>query len=126
MVDGADAAIVELGGNDGLRGLDPERMRANLSEILDRLAAHHIPVLLTGMFAPPNLGPDYQKEFRGVFDSLGNRPGVIYDPFLLEGVAEVPALNQADGLHPNAAGVRKIVGRLLPEVERLLAEARGR
>ena len=120
--DGADAAIVELGGNDGLRGIDPRDTEANLSAILDELARRHIPVLLTGMYAPPNLGADYEKAFRAVFDRLGKRPGVIYDPFFLQGVALDPALHQADGLHPNAAGVRRIVARLLPKVEKLLAE----
>lgn len=117
-----DAAIVELGANDGLRGLDPSEMRGNLAAILNELAAKRIPVLLCGMYAPPNLGPDYERHYRAVFDALGRRAGVIYDPFYLAGVAEVPGLNQADGMHPNAAGVRKIVARLLPEVEQLLAE----
>jgi acyl-CoA thioesterase-1 len=123
LADGADVAIVELGANDGLRGVDPKDMAANLTAILDTLAAKHIPVLLTGMFAPPNLGPDYERAFRAVFDALGRRPGVLYDPFFLQDIAEVPALTQADGLHPNAAGVRRVVARLLPLVDRLLAEA---
>jgi acyl-CoA thioesterase I len=120
--DGADAAIVELGANDGLRGLDPKDMEANLTAILDHLAAKHIPVLLTGMYAPPNLGPDYENAFRAVFDRLGKRPGILYDPFFLEGVALHPELIQGDGLHPNAEGVRHEVARLLPVVEQLLAE----
>lgn len=124
LANGADAAIVELGANDGLRGLDPARMEANLAAILDRLAALGMPVLFTGMFAPPNLGPDYQAAFRGAFDRLGQRPGLIYDPFFLDGVAGVPALNQDDRLHPNAAGVRHIVARLLPLVEQLLARVK--
>ena len=119
--DGADAAIVELGANDGLRGIDPTDMEANLTAILDALAAKHIPVLLTGMYAPPNLGPDYEKAFRAVFDNLGKRPGVLYDPFFLDGVAMQPDLNQADGLHPNAEGVKREVARLLPLVEQLVA-----
>jgi acyl-CoA thioesterase-1 len=120
--DGADAAIVELGANDGLRGLDPGDMQANLTAILDELAAKHIPVLLTGMYAPPNLGPDYQKAFRAVFDTIGKRPGVLYDPFFLQDVAMQPDLIQADNLHPNAEGVKREVARLLPMVEQLLAE----
>jgi acyl-CoA thioesterase-1 len=120
--DGVDAAIVELGANDGLRGLDPAEMAKNLSAILDTLARKRIPVLLTGMYAPPNLGQDYQAAFRAVFDHLGSRPGVLYDPFFLAGVATDPALKQADGLHPNAEGVRRIVARILPLVERLLTE----
>jgi acyl-CoA thioesterase-1 len=119
--DGADAAIVELGANDGLRGLDPKDMETNLTAILDALAAKHIPVLLTGMYAPPNLGPDYQTEFRAVFDRLGKRPGLLYDPFFLQGVAMHPELTQADGLHPTAEGVKREVARLLPLVEQLLS-----
>ena len=120
--DGADAAIVELGANDGLRGLDPKDMEANLTAILDALAAKHIPVLLTGMYAPPNLGPDYEKAFRAVFDKLGKRPGVLYDPFFLQDVAMHPELIQADGLHPNAEGVKREVARLLPLVEQLVGQ----
>lgn len=120
---GADAAVVELGGNDGLRALDPKDTEANLRAILDALAARHIPVLLSGMYAPPNLGAAYGRQFRAVFDRLGQRPGVLYDPFFLQGVATNPKLSQADGIHPNAAGVTVIVARLLPLVERLLAEA---
>ena len=122
---GADAAIVELGGNDGLRGLDPNAMQQNLTAILDRLAAVHVKVLLTGMYPPGNFGPDYSREFHAVFDRLGQRPGVLYDPFFLEGVATDPALNQPDGLHPNAQGVARIVARLLPLVTRLLGEVRA-
>jgi acyl-CoA thioesterase-1 len=117
---GADAALVELGANDGLRGNDPGEMAANLTAILDALAARHIPVLLSGMYAPPNYGADYDAAFAGVFDRLGHRPGVIFDRFFLDGVAADPALNQPDHLHPNAEGVRRIVARLLPQVEQLL------
>ena len=120
--DGADAAIVELGANDGLRGVDPADTEANLTAILDKLAAKHIPVLLSGMYAMPNLGADYGAAFRAVFDRLGKRPGVLYDPFFLQDVATIPALNQPDGMHPNAEGVKRIVARLLPLVEKLLTE----
>jgi len=122
--DGADAAILELGANDGLRGSEPREMEANLAAILDALAARHIPVLLTGMYAPPNLGADYEKEFRAVFDRLGARPGLLYDPFFLDGVAGDASLNQPDHLHPNPQGVRRVVARILPRVEQLLAEVR--
>ena len=123
--DGADAAIVELGANDGLRGLPPAEMERNLTAVLDRLAARRVKVLLSGMYPPPNYGPDYTRDYRAVFDRLGRRPGLLYDPFFLEGVAAVPALNQADGLHPTAEGIARIVARLLPLVERLLTEAQG-
>jgi acyl-CoA thioesterase I len=120
--DGADVAIVELGANDGLRGVDPKALETNLTAILDALASRHIPVLLAGMYAPPNFGPDYQQAFRAVFDRLGKRPGVLYEPFFLEGVATIPDLNQADHMHPNPDGVRLIVARILPLVEKLLTE----
>ena len=123
LSDGADAAIVELGGNDGLRGIDPRDTRANLTAILDALAARHIPVLFTGMYAPPNLGDDYQHEFRAVFDELGKRPELIYDPFFLAGVAGDPALNQDDHMHPNPAGVQRVVDRIAPLVAKLLERA---
>ena len=124
LADGADAALVELGGNDGLRGLDPAGTEANLAAILDTLAAKRIPVLLTGMLAPPNLGAEYGRAFQAVFTRLGQRPDVIADPFFLEGVAADPALNQPDRIHPNPEGVRRIVARLLPAMERLLAQVK--
>jgi acyl-CoA thioesterase-1 len=125
LAGGADAAIVELGANDGLRGLDPAEMGRNLTAILDRLAAKHVKVLLSGMYPPANFGPDYTRAFRAVFDLLGQRPGVLYDPFFLDGVALEPGLVQADGMHPNAQGVVRIVQRLLPLVSRLLGEVRA-
>jgi acyl-CoA thioesterase-1 len=130
LADGADAALVELGGNDGLRGLDPAGTEANLAAILDALAARRIPTLLSGMVAPPNLGAEYGVAFAGVFAAayarLGARTGLLYDPFFLEGVAANPALNQPDRIHPNPEGVRRIVARLLPLMERLLALAAAR
>jgi acyl-CoA thioesterase-1 len=125
LADGADAAIVELGANDGLRGLDPAAMERNLTAILDQLDAKHVKVLLSGMYPLGNFGPDYTRDFRAVFDRLGQRPGILYDPFFLDGVALVPSLTQPDGLHPNAEGVARIVARLLPLVLRLLGEARA-
>ena len=120
LAEGADVALVELGGNDGLRALPPAATEANLAAILDELAGRRIRVLLSGMLAPPNLGPDYGAAFNGGFARLGRREGVIFDPFFLEGVAGDPALNQADGIHPNPAGVKRVVARLLPLVEKLL------
>jgi len=121
LADNPQAAIVELGGNDGLRGLPPAETRRNLEAILDRLAARRIPVLLTGMLAPPNLGADYGREFAAVFHDLARaRPEVVFDSFFLEGVAGDPALNQADGIHPNPQGVERVIARILPAVEALL------
>jgi len=124
LADGADAALVELGGNDGLRGLPPASTASNLGIILDALAARKLPVLLSGMLAPPNLGPDYEEQFKAVFTQLGQRPGLIFDPFFLQDVAGDAALNQPDRIHPNPEGVRRVVGRLLPAMERLLSEVR--
>lgn len=125
LADGADAALVELGANDGLRALPPAAMAANLGAILDALAARNIPTLVSGMEAPPNLGREYGDQFRRVFADLARRPGVQFDPFFLEGVAGDVALNQPDRIHPNADGVRRIVARLLPAMERLIAAVKA-
>jgi acyl-CoA thioesterase-1 len=122
LADNPQAAIVELGGNDGLRGLAPAQTEANLSAICDRLAAKGVATLLSGMLAPPNLGADYGREFAAAFRRVAAaHPAMLFDPFFLEGVAGDPALNQADGIHPNAEGVRRVVQRLLPLVESLLS-----
>jgi acyl-CoA thioesterase-1 len=115
-----DAALVELGGNDGLRGLDPALMRHNLTHILDTFQAKHIPVLLSGMIAPPNLGRDYGARFTAVFTALGQRPGILYDPFFLAGLVGHPEYAQADGIHPDRAGVAIEVKRLLPLILQLI------
>lgn len=117
----ADALIVELGANDGLRGLDPKATEANLDAILTRARDRGIKVLLTGMLAPPNLGRDYGAQFAALYPRLAAKHKVLLYPFFLDGVAAVPSLNQADGIHPNPDGVAVIVRRLLPVVERLLA-----
>ncbi|MBX9700843.1 MAG: arylesterase [Acetobacteraceae bacterium] len=123
LADNPDCVIVELGGNDGLRGLPPAGTYRNLAAILDRLAARRLPALLAGMLAPPNLGADFGREFAEVFHRLAReRPELVFYPFFLEGVAGDPALNQADRIHPNAAGVAEIVRRILPAVEALLAK----
>jgi acyl-CoA thioesterase-1 len=124
LADKPDAVLLELGANDGLRGIDPAEMERNLSAMLDKLAAAHLPVLLTGMEAPPNFGKAYDDQFRAVFAKLGRRPGVIFDPFFLAGVAGDVSLVQADHLHPNAAGVEKEVARIKPLVEQLLSEVK--
>jgi acyl-CoA thioesterase-1 len=119
-----DAAIVELGGNDGLRGLDPATTGKNIGYILRVLHSRHIPILLSGMRPPPSFGADYDRQFADMFAALGRYPGVIYDPFFLAGLEGHPDDIQADGIHPNAAGVAIEVKRLLPLVQRLLAQAR--
>lgn len=121
----ADAVILELGANDALRGLDPATTRANLTEILDRLDERGLPVLLAGMLAPPNLGPEYGEAYAAVYRDLGTRDVVFY-PFFLEGVAADPSLNQPDGLHPTAQGIDVIVANILPSVRELIARARAR
>ncbi len=115
-----DFAIVELGGNDGLRGLDPAQTRANLDAIVTQLKAKGIGVLLAGMVAPPNMGPDYGKAFNAVFPELAAKHGVPLYGFFLDGVAAQRALNLPDGIHPNAKGVDVIVERILPRVLRLI------
>ncbi|MGQ0662343.1 MAG: arylesterase [Pseudomonadota bacterium] len=113
-------AIVELGANDGLRGLDPRLVFDNLDRIIARMKGRGIKVLLAGMYAPPNLGRDYGAEFNAVFPALAAKHGVAFYPFFLDGVAADPRLNQADRLHPNAAGVEVIVERIAPHVKRLV------
>ncbi|MEE9544303.1 MAG: arylesterase [Rhodospirillales bacterium] len=119
-----DAVIVELGGNDGLRGLEPKATYANLDEILTRIRKSRLSVLLAGMKAPPNLGGQYGAEFNAVYARLAVKHGVRLYPFFLAGVAAVPELNQEDGIHPNARGVDVIVRRILPFVKRLIGERR--
>lgn len=116
--------IVELGGNDALRGLAPEQMAENLDAILERLSEAEIEVLLAGMLAPPNLGREYGEEFAAVFPRLAEEHGLPLYPFFLDGVAAEPSLNLPDRIHPNAEGVRVIVGRILPSIEDWL-EATG-
>lgn len=111
-----DLVIVELGANDGMRGLDPSVTRANLDRIIRRIRAAGASVLLTGMRAPPNLGADYGAAFESLFSELADRHGTAFYPFFLEGVAAIPAFNQEDGIHPNAKGVSEIVARMLPVV----------
>lgn len=119
-----DAVIVELGANDGLRGVDPAGTRENLDWILAKLRDKGLPVLLTGMVAPPNLGQDYGREFNAIYPDLAQKYGVLFDPFFLQDVAADPALNQRDGIHPNAQGVAIIVERLTPKVIELLAHTK--
>jgi acyl-CoA thioesterase-1 len=124
---GTDAVILELGANDALRGLDPKVTRAALTEILTRLQARKIAVLLCGMVAPPNYGADYSARFNAIYPDLAKTFSVPLYPFFLEGVASDAKLNQADGLHPTAEGIGVIVKNILPTVEAFLdASARPR
>jgi acyl-CoA thioesterase-1 len=122
--DDVDAVIVELGSNDALRGFDPQQTRDNLTAILEALAARDLPVLLTGMLAPPNLGEEYGAEFAAIYPDLASRYGVLFYPFFLEGVAADAALNQPDGIHPNADGVQVIVEAITPYAVQLVEHAR--
>jgi acyl-CoA thioesterase-1 len=123
LAENPHAVIVALGGNDGLRALEPRSSRANLAAILDALAAKRLPTMFAGMLAPPNLGADYGREFASSFSDLAReRPNVVFYPFLLEGVAGDLSLNQPDGIHPNPAGVEEMVRRMLPYVESLLGK----
>lgn len=108
--------IVELGANDGLRGLDPIQMHINLSRIIEKLQSRGVRVFVAGMLAPPNLGRDYGQAFDAVFPALAEHYAVPLYPFFLEGVAGDPSLNLDDGIHPTAAGVAVIVEGILPHV----------
>jgi len=120
-----DAVIVELGANDALRGLSPEVTRKNIDEISRRLRARGIEVLLAGMLAPRNLGPDYAEAFDPIYMDVAKTHDTLLYPFFLEGVALDPDLNLADGMHPNSKGVEVIVDKILPEVEALLAKVQS-
>jgi acyl-CoA thioesterase-1 len=118
-----DAAVVELGGNDMLRGFPPQTTEANLDRILTILGERRIPVLPAGMRAAPNLGGNYVQAFDAIFPRLAKKHEVALYPFFLDGVAGNPALNQPDGIHPNPAGVAVIVERILPSIRTLLNRA---
>jgi acyl-CoA thioesterase-1 len=123
--EGTQAVIVELGANDALRGIDPSVTRAALADILTRLKARGIAVLLCGMLAPPNYGSDYSARFNAVYPDLAKSFGVPLYPFFLEGVAGNARLNQADGMHPTAEGIDVIVKKILPTVEAFLGTIGG-
>jgi acyl-CoA thioesterase I len=122
---GADAVILELGANDMLRGVNPDVTRRALDTIMSRLTERHIAVLICGMRAAPNLGPDYGQAFDRIFPELAAKYGAQFYPFFLDGVAAVPGLIQHDGLHPNAVGVGVIVERILPKVQELIGGVRA-
>ena len=123
--EGTDAVILELGANDALRGIDPKLARTALDTIIRRLKDRRIAVLLAGMLAPRNLGPDYAKAFDPIYPELAATYGLLLYPFFLDGIAGDAAFNQPDGLHPTAAGVDVIVSRILPKAEELVARVRA-
>jgi len=123
--EGTEAVILELGANDALRGTDPAVTRAALTDILTRLKARKIAVLLCGMVAPPNYGSEYAARFNAIYPELSKSFDVPLYPFFLEGVAADARLNQADGLHPTAEGVDVIVKNILPMVEAVLGTISG-
>jgi acyl-CoA thioesterase-1 len=116
LADQPTHVIIELGANDGLRGLPTEQMEDNLDAIITRLKKDDLSLLLTGMLPPPNLGQDYTDAFAKVFEDLAERHAIPLYPFFLDGVAADPSLNQPDQIHPNPAGVLVIVERILPTV----------
>jgi acyl-CoA thioesterase I len=122
MQDHPAIVLLELGANDALRGIDPKLTYANLDRILAKLTASGAKVMLLGMLAPPNWGRAYQREFDAIYPRLAAKYHVPLYPFLLDGVALKPGLNQADGLHPNARGAAIIARKLAPMVERMLAD----
>ena len=125
LADHPDAAIIEMGSNDALRGVPPAETEKNIAAMLEKLKAAHVPVLLCGMRAPRNYGREYAAAFDPIYSRLAARYGVPLYPFILDGVALNPKLNQADGMHPNPAGVKVIVSRIFPYVQRLVAAARA-
>lgn len=125
LADDPDIVIVELGANDGLRGLDPAHTQQNLDGILKRLTDEKRAVLLAGMMSPPNMGADYGDSFKGIYPALAAKYAVRLYPFFLDGVAADPALNQGDGIHPTAVGVDIIVARILPDVMAVIDTLRG-
>jgi acyl-CoA thioesterase I len=123
--EGTQAVILELGANDALRGVDPKVTRSALTDILTRLKARGVAVLLCGMYAPPNYGSDYAARFNAIYPDLAKSFGVPLYPFFLEGVATEAKLNQADGMHPTAEGVDTIVRNILPTVQAFLGAISG-
>jgi acyl-CoA thioesterase-1 len=115
--EGTEGVIVELGANDAMRGIDPDLTRAALTDIVQRLKARKIAVMLCGMLAPPNFGADYGARFNSIYPELAKHFDVPLYPFFLDGVAADAKLNQADGIHPTAAGVDIVVDKMLPTVE---------
>ncbi len=126
LPDNASAVIIELGANDALQGLPPDGTKQALGKIIETVQARGLPILLTGMEAPPNMGKDYADQFRAIYVDLATRYRVLLYPFFLEASALHDGMTQGDGLHPNASGVAAIVANILPKVEELLAEVNAK
>ncbi|MEM1382707.1 MAG: arylesterase [Pseudomonadota bacterium] len=125
LADGADAVMVALGGNDLLRGIQPETTRANLESMLSRLGERGLPVLLVGMQAPLNYGPEYKEAFDAVYPDLAAAYDALLYPFFLEGLFGKKGLFQDDGIHPNKAGVAQMVDGIGPQVLSLVGQVGG-
>ena len=119
--DGTDGVIVELGANDMLRGVDPAVTRKAIETIVERLKERGIPVMLAGIYASRNLGPDYTEKFDRIYPDIAKKHDLVLYPFFLDGVAGERSLNLQDGIHPTAKGIEIIVARILPTVETFLA-----
>jgi Lysophospholipase L1 and related esterases len=120
--DGTDAVILELGANDALRGISPEKTRENLEAMISRLKERGIAVLLVGMLAPPNMGEAYEAAFNAIYPKLAEKHGLTLYPFFLDGVTTFPQFQLEDGMHPNAAGIEVMVERFAPVAARFLTE----
>jgi len=121
-----DAVILELGANDALRGLDPARARANLEKIILELKGSGMEVLLVGMLAPRNLGPNYSSAFDAIYPELASKHALLLYPFFLDGIAFEAKFNLGDGIHPNGSGVAEITRRIVPHVEQLIERVRNK
>ncbi|MFT6557814.1 arylesterase [Sneathiella sp.] len=119
---GADFVLLELGANDALRGIEPSVTRKSLMQIIEKLQEKDIPVMLAGMKAPPNMGPEYQEEFDRIYPELAKKYEIAFYPFFLEGVASIPDLNQEDAIHPNKEGVALIVEKMTPSLVKFVSK----
>lgn len=124
LADNPDAAVVELGANDALQGLSPEQAKKNLDTILTKLKEQDIPILLAGMYAPPNMGDEYSRRFNSMYEELAEKHDTMLYPFFLKGIADKPGLTQGDGLHPNAEGTRIIAENIYPSIKKLADKVR--
>jgi acyl-CoA thioesterase I len=126
LPDDADAVIIELGGNDALQGIPPDGTKAAIAQVIEKVQARGLPILLAGQEAPPNMGKDYADRFRAIYADLAAHYDVIFYPFFLQGAALNDDLMQDDGIHPNAKGVAVIVENIMPKVDELLAKVKAK